>query len=76
MSKKNQQHYVLDVVFREDSSRSRRGFAAENLGLIRRLALNLLNLDVGLKVSKRRKRLKCLLSNDYLLSLLGISVKA
>ena len=72
----NQQHYVLDVVFREDASRTRRGFAAENLGLIRRLALNLLNLDVGLKISKRRKRLKALLNPDYLLSLLGLSVKA
>ena len=67
---------MLDVVFCEDSSRSRRGFAAENLGLIRRLAFNLLNLDVGLKVSKRRKRLKCLLNDAYLLSLLGVSVKA
>ncbi len=72
----NQQHYVLDVVFCEDSSRSRRGFAAENLALIRQLALNLLNLDVGLNVSKRRKRLKCLLNDEYLLSLLGVSVKA
>ena len=70
----NQQHYVLDVVFREDSSRSRRGFAAQNLALVRRLALNLLNLDVGLKISKRRKRLRCLLQDDYLLSVLGISV--
>jgi predicted transposase YbfD/YdcC len=64
----NQQHYVLDVVFCEDASRTRRGFAAENLGLIRRLALNLLNLDVGLNISKRRKRLKALLNPDYLLS--------
>lgn len=72
----NQQHYVLDVVFREDASRTRRGFAAENLGLIRRLALNLLNLDVGVNISKRRKRLRALMNSDYLLSLLGLSVKA
>ena len=72
----NQQHYVLDVVFGEDSSRTRQGFAAENLGLIRRLALNLLNLDVGLNISKRRKRLKALLDDGYLLSLLGLSSKA
>jgi predicted transposase YbfD/YdcC len=72
----NQQHYVLDMVFDEDSSRTRSGFAAENLGLIRRLALNLLNLDVGLNISKRRKRLKALLDDDYLLSLLGLSGKA
>jgi predicted transposase YbfD/YdcC len=72
----NQQHYVLDVVFREDSSRTRRGFAAENLALIRRLALNLLNLDTSLKRSKRRKRLKALLNDGYLLSLLGLSLAA
>ena len=69
----NQQHYVLDVVFREDSSRTRRGYAAENLGLIRRLALNLLNLDTTEQKSKRRKRLKALLNDAYLLSLLGLS---
>ena len=72
----NQQHYVLDMVFGEDASRTRRGYAAENLGLIRRLALNLLNLDVGLSISKRRKRLKALLDDDYLLSLLGLATKA
>ena len=72
----NQQHYVLDVVFREDASRTRRGFAAENLALIRRLALNLLNLDVSVNISKRRKRLRALLNPDYLFSLLGLSVKA
>lgn len=72
----NQQHYVLDMVFGEDSSRTRSGFAAENLGLIRRLALNLLNLDVGLSISKRRKRLKALLDDNYLLSLLGLAGKA
>jgi predicted transposase YbfD/YdcC len=71
----NQQHYVLDVLFREDSSRTRRGYAAENLGLIRRLALNLLNLDTTVQKSKRRKRLKALLNDAYLLSLLGLSPK-
>jgi hypothetical protein len=64
---------VLDVVFREDLSRTRRGFAAENLALIRRLALN---LDTDLKRSKRRKRLKALLNDGYLLSLLGLSLAA
>ena len=72
----NQQHYVLGVVFREDASRSRRGFAASNLALIRRLALNLLNLDTSLQRSKRRKRLKALLNDRYLMSLLGLSLEA
>ena len=70
----NSQHYVLDVVFREDASRSRRGYAAQNLALIRRLALNVLNLDIGVKISKRRKRLKCLLNDSYLLNVLGLSL--
>jgi predicted transposase YbfD/YdcC len=68
----NQQHYPLDVVFREDTSRTRRGFASQNLAALRRLGLNLLNLDVTPKLSKRRKRLKALLDDTYMLNLLGI----
>jgi predicted transposase YbfD/YdcC len=68
----NQQHYPLDVVFHEDASRTRKGFAAQNLAVLRRLCLNLLNLDPTPKLSKRRKRLKALLNDSFLLSLLGI----
>lgn len=68
----NQQHYPLDVVFHEDASRTRKGFAAQNLAVLRRLCLNLLNLDPTPKLSKRRKRLKALLDDSFLLSLLGI----
>ena len=68
----NQQHYPLDVLFHEDASRTRRGFAAQNLATLRRLALNLLNLDTHTEISKRRKRLRALLDDDYLLSLLGL----
>jgi len=32
----------MDVCFREDQSRARAGYAAENLATLRRLALNLL----------------------------------
>jgi predicted transposase YbfD/YdcC len=70
----NQQHYPLDVTFNEDRSRTRKGFAAQNLAALRRLALNLLNLDDDKKRSKRRKRLKALLDDAYLLQLLGISL--
>jgi predicted transposase YbfD/YdcC len=69
----NQQHYPLDVTFNEDSNRSRKGFAALNLAALRRLALNLLNLDDTPKLSKSRKRLKALLDDAYMLKLLGIS---
>lgn len=38
----NAQHWVLDVVFQEDQCRARLDNAAENLGLLRRLAMSLM----------------------------------
>ncbi|WP_293103829.1 ISAs1 family transposase [Moorena sp. SIO3I6] len=37
----NSLHWVLDVTFNEDASRIRQGYAAQNLGLLRRLSVNL-----------------------------------
>nr|WP_214607735.1 ISAs1 family transposase [Moorena bouillonii] len=37
----NSLHWVLDVTFNEDASRVRQGYAAENLGLLRRMSVNL-----------------------------------
>jgi predicted transposase YbfD/YdcC len=70
----NQQHYPLAVLFHEDASRNRKGFLAQNVAALRRLSLNLLNLDTATKLSKPRKRLKALLDDNYLLSLLGIQL--
>ena len=41
----NKLHWVLDVQMREDQSRARAGYAAENLAPLRRLALNLLRRE-------------------------------
>lgn len=41
----NKVHWVLDVVYREDDSRIRRGNGAFNVGLIRRLCMNLARLN-------------------------------
>ena len=41
----NKVHWIMDVCFREDQSRARAGFAAENLATLRRLALNLLKRE-------------------------------
>ena len=54
----NRAHWILDVVFGEDQNRSRRGDGAQNLALLRKLALNLLRRDDSIKGSLRIKRRK------------------
>jgi len=60
----NQLHWSLDVIFREDLSRKRKGEAAENFALFRKMALNLINQEET-KISKKRKRLKAARSDKY-----------
>ena len=63
-------HWVLDVVFREDASRTRAGNAGANLGMLRRVAISLLRRAPG-KESRVTKRLKAGWDNDFLLQVLG-----
>ena len=68
----NPLHWTLDVTFREDDSRARTGFAAENLAALRRLALNTLKADMSQpKLSIRSKRVMAAWNGDYLKRLLG-----
>jgi predicted transposase YbfD/YdcC len=67
----NQLHWCLDVAFDEDQSRIRAGHAAENMTLIRKIALNLLTQEASAKVGKKAKRLKAGWDNDYLLKVLA-----
>lgn len=69
----NQLHWVLDVVFGEDQSRARTGHAVANLGLLRRLALNLLRRDQTSKRGAKGKQLNAALKPDYLRRLLTAS---
>jgi hypothetical protein len=55
---------VLDVVFREDDSRIRTGYAPENFNVMRQLAINLLNKDAS-KGSVKKKRFRAALSDDF-----------
>lgn len=65
----NSLHWVLDVVFREDDARVRIGYAAQNMAILRQLALNILKKDPS-KGSLRTKRYKSALDTPFLEKLL------
>lgn len=65
-SVENQLHWVLDVVFGEDDSRPRTGYAAEKLAATRRLAVNLLRRDKTCKRSIKGKLMRAAIDPDYL----------
>ena len=66
----NQQHWVLDVQFSEDDCRTRKNHSAENLALMRRLALNLLTHNGLPRDSIRRRKRRAVLNDEYRLRLL------
>ena len=66
----NPLHWILDVQFKEDASRVRKGYGAENLSRLRRIALNKLQSETSKKRSIRAKRLKAGWDHDYLLHVL------
>jgi predicted transposase YbfD/YdcC len=62
----NSLHWVLDMVFREDECRIRKGNAPENFAILRHIALNLLKNEKSKKRSVKRKRLKAGWDISYL----------
>jgi predicted transposase YbfD/YdcC len=68
----NSLHWVLDVIFREDDSRIRTGYAPENFNVIRQLAINLLKKEPS-KLSIKKKRFKAALSDEFRESLIFTS---
>ncbi len=64
-------HWSLDVTFNEDACRVRTGHAPQNLSLLRRIALNALNLEQSFKRSNRQKSNRAAMDNNYMLTILA-----
>ncbi len=67
----NRLHWRLDMIFREDESRVRRGYASENFSLLRKMVLNLLDKHRVFNAGKQIQRLYAGWSNRYLKQLIG-----
>jgi len=70
----NRCHWVLDMTFDEDHCRARKGHAAENLALLRKLTLNLLRHDQTIKDTMRGKRIRAVLCEKTLETLLKLNI--
>ena len=66
----NRLHWVLDVTCNEDQARNRQGHCAENLALLRKLALNLARLEPS-KGSMRGKLKRAGWDDNYLINILS-----
>jgi predicted transposase YbfD/YdcC len=66
----NQLYWVLDVAFREDDSRLRKGNGAQNFAVLRHIALSLLKQEQTLKRGIQNKRLRAGWDTQYLCKVL------
>jgi predicted transposase YbfD/YdcC len=65
-------HWVLDIGFREDDSRIRQGYAAENMAVLRHIALNLLKQETSERIGIKNKRKLAGWDNNYLMKVLSV----
>ena len=70
----NQLHWVLDLTFGEDACRIRTGNAPENIALLKRWSINLLNQETSFKKSTRQKARRASMDSSYLLKVLNASI--
>ena len=64
-------YWCLDIAFREDESRIRKGAGDQNFAVLRHMALNLLKQEKTAKVGLKAKRLKAGWDEAYLLKVLA-----
>ncbi len=67
----NQLHWHLDVIFKEDECRARKDYAAQNLSVLRKVALHLVSKQKS-KLSMKKRLYKAALDMEYLKLLMGI----
>ena len=58
-------HWILDMTFREDESRIRKGSGALVFNVLRKIALNLFKRDESMKASIARKKKMAALDDDF-----------
>ena len=68
----NRCHWILDVVFHEDASRTRTYRLDHNLAILRKFALNLLRHAPG-RGSLKAKRYRAALNDNFLVNVLKSS---
>jgi predicted transposase YbfD/YdcC len=70
----NSLHWVLDVTFDEDASRIRKGHSPQNMALLKRMAIGLLNQETSKKRSLRQKAKRAAMSPAYILQVLAAAL--
>lgn len=66
----NSLHWCLDMAFNEDQSRMRKGYAAENMNILRHMCLNMLKQEKTCRMGIKGKRKKCGWDHNYLIKVL------
>lgn len=67
----NKLHWILDVIFREDYCRLRSGNGAENMNIVRKIAINKMKSDKSNKDSLKGKKKRCGWEDNYAIKILA-----
>lgn len=70
----NNLHWVLDMTLREDESRMRIKHSAENINILRKLALELIKHETSVKGSIKSKHQRCAWDTLYAFKMLGLQI--